>query len=195
MAFLDGARHALSFAACDGILRADGWAMDQQFLVDRCKWELDRKDKISSTVNFPTTILILVSGLLGALLPKLQLTAQAIVIPVVGAFLVAGAWGCFAMWCFVHAYRGSRYVYLPLVRDLETTRLQLQAQEDPDDEPGGDFAAQLRERIIDATDANTSVNDRRQAFLERGSIALVWMFIATASCATAAYLSVIFKAS
>src|SRR5437016_6048597 len=67
--------------------------MDLQFLLDRYKWELDQRDKISSAVNFPVTIIILVSGLLGALLPKLQVVSPSVVLLVVGLFLTAGISG------------------------------------------------------------------------------------------------------
>lgn len=80
--------------------------MDLQFLLDRYKWELDRKDKISAAVNFPVTMLILVSGLLGTLLPKLQVVSPRVVIPVVLLFLTAGGWGVAALWSFIHAYSG-----------------------------------------------------------------------------------------
>jgi len=51
--------------------------MDRQFLLDRYKWELDRKDRLTAAVNFPMTMLILVSGLLGTMLPRLEAAPRA----------------------------------------------------------------------------------------------------------------------
>ena len=88
--------------------------MDLQFLLDRYKWELDRKDKISAGVNFPVTLLILVSGLLGTLFPKLQLTTPHALAPVVILFLASVGFGIASLVWFIHSYRGSRYTFLPL---------------------------------------------------------------------------------
>ena len=77
--------------------------MDLQFLLDRYKWELDRKDKISAAVNFPVTMLILITGLLGALLPRLQLVAPRVVLVVVALFLAGGICGIVSLFWFVHA--------------------------------------------------------------------------------------------
>ncbi|MBI3491517.1 MAG: hypothetical protein HY047_07030 [Acidobacteria bacterium] len=170
--------------------------MDLQFLLDRYKWELDRREKISAAVNFPVTILILVFSLLGALLPKLQLVAPQVVLPVVGLFFLAGGCGVVSLWHFIRSYQGSKYSYLPLLADLETTQEEWRAFYQEAHADGADedfFAHEFRRHIIDAADRNTGSNDRRQAFLERGNIALVWMFVATALCAAGTYLSVIFK--
>ena len=56
--------------------------MDRQFFLDRSRWELDRKDKITA----------------------------------------AGISGAVALYWFVHAYRGSTYVYLPLLTELLEAR-------------------------------------------------------------------------
>lgn len=167
--------------------------MNFQFLTDRYKWELDRKDKISSAVNFPVTILALVAGLLGTLFSKLQLVPPRIMLLSVLLFLIAVGLGFKSAFEFMRAYHGTSYSYLPLLRDLETMRLQLEAQEDPDDEPDREFTLKLGERIIEATDGNTASNDRRQAFLERGNIALIWMIVFTGSCGLIAFLVVMIE--
>ena len=171
--------------------------MDQQFLMDRYKWELDRKDKISAAVNFPITILILVFSLLGTLLPKLNLVAPRAVLIVVPLLFTAGACGLVSLWWFTRSYQGSRYTYLPLLADLEAAQEEWRAfyRDAHVDVADSDFFSQeFRRSIIKAAGANTMTNDRRQAFLERGNIALVWMFVATAACAAFAFLSVTPKA-
>ena len=170
--------------------------MDLQFLLDRYKWELDRKDKISMAVNFPVTMLILITGLLGALLPKLQLVAPRVVLVAAALFLAAGICGIVSLFWFVHAYRGSTYMYLPLLSALDGAREEWRqfyeyAKADRADEDF--FEHEFRGRIIEAADTNTRANDRRQGFLDRGNIALVWMLIATALCGAIAFLSVLFK--
>ena len=170
--------------------------MDLEFLLDRYKWELERKDRISAAVNFPVTLLILVTGLLGALFPKLQLTAPRVVIPVVILFLAAGGWGIASLGWFIRAYRGSVYTYLPLLADLESTMQEWRDFYEETHTDGADeafFEHEFRKRIIDAADRNTGTNDRRQAFLDRGNIALIWTFVLTAVCGLLSFLSVMFK--
>jgi len=170
--------------------------LDFQFLKDRYDYELDRKDRISAAVNFPVTMLILVTGLLGAIYPKLQFTAPRVVIPVVLLFLAAGGWGTRSLYWFICAYRGSQYTYLPLLADLESAREEWRQFYDDAhaDGAGRDFFThEFRQRMIEAADSNTQTNDRRQAFLDRGNIALVWMFGLTAACAALSFLSVMFS--
>ena len=136
--------------------------------------------------------------MLGALLPKLQLVAPRVVLLVVGLFLTAGVCGVVSLVWFIRSYQGSRYTYLPLLADLESAQEEWRAfyRDAHVDSASADedfFAHEFRGRIIGAADANTTTNDRRQAFLERGNMALAWMFVATALCGTIAYLSVIFK--
>src|SRR5258708_15828734 len=96
--------------------------MDLQFLLDRYKWELDRKDKISAAVNFPVTLLILVSGLLATLFPRLQLSAPHVVVPVVVLYLAAVGSGIASLPWFIRPYPGSAYLYLPLLPPLDEAR-------------------------------------------------------------------------
>ena len=140
--------------------------MDLQFLLDRYKWELDRRDKISSAVNFSVTIIILVSGLLGALLPKLQLVSPSVVLLVVGLFLTAGISGAVSLSWFIRSYHGSKYTYLPLLADLEAAKESWRAFYEDAHATGAEedfFTHEFRGRIIEAADANTRTNDRRQA--------------------------------
>ena len=170
--------------------------MDLQFLLDRYKWELDRKDRISAAVNFPVTLLILVSGLLGTLLPRLQLTAPHVVVPVVVLFLAAIGFGIASLVSFIHAYQGSLYTYLPLLADLESAQQEWRAFYEEANAHGAEedfFVHEFRRRIIDAADRNTGTNDRRQAYLDRGNIWLIRMFVLTATSGALSFLSVMFK--
>jgi hypothetical protein len=90
-------------AVWSGTPRNYGATRDLQFLLDRYKWELDRKDKISAAVNVPVTLLILVSGLLATLFPKLKLTAPHVVVPVVVLYLAAVGFGIASLTWFIRA--------------------------------------------------------------------------------------------
>ena len=170
--------------------------MDLQFLLDRYKWELDRKDKISAAVNFPVTLLILVSGLLATLFPKLQLTAPHVVVPVVALYLAAVGFGIASLTWFIRAYRGSTYLYLPLLAALDEARdewRQFYEYAKADRANEDFFEHEFRGRIIEAADRNTGTNDRRQAYLDRGNVALIAMFVLTAASGALSFLSVMFK--
>jgi hypothetical protein len=54
------------------------------------------------------------------------------------------------------------------------------------------FEHEFERHIIEAADRNTLANDTRQAFLDRGNIALVSMFVATALCGAVTYLALAF---
>lgn len=100
-------------------------------------------------------MLILVTGLLGALLPKLQLVSPSVVLVVVAWFLAAGICGIVSLVWFVRAYRGSTYRYLPLLSDLEQAQEEWRAFYRDAHADGADedfFTHEFRKRIIDAAD-------------------------------------------
>ena len=158
--------------------------MDVPFLMDRYKWELDRRDKISSSANFPTTILIVLAGALGTLI-QVSTNLKSVFfwwlfVPIV----IAGVIGAIAGYQFMQAYfDGSEYKVLPPLIELELMRVQLADQEEQDDTPEEEFTRGLRSRIIDATDVNAASNDRRQARFEKGVKWLKYTVCATACCA------------
>lgn len=147
-------------------------------------------------MNFPVTLLILVSGLLATIFPKLQLTTPHVVIPVVVLFILAGGFGLASLVWFIRAYRGSLYTYLPLLADLESVKEEWRAFYEEAHATGADedfFVHEFRKRIIDAADRNTGTNDRRQAYLDRGNVALISMFVLTAASGALSFLSVMFR--
>lgn len=166
-------------------------------LKDRYDFELERKDKITAAVNFPVTMLILVAGLMGALYPKLQLTHVRVVLIAAGFYVGAVVSGVVALLWFIRAYRGSTYEFLPLLRDIADSIGEWRAFYEAAHADGAEkdyFENEFMQRIIQAADRNTQANDRRQAYLDRGVVALIWMFSCTALSAAVSFFSVMFTA-
>lgn len=160
--------------------------LDFEFLKNRYDYELTRKEQLTASLGLPVGIL----GGLGSLLALMARSCSyqdrvlnvLFLVPFVAA--VAAFGGC--LWQLAHAYHRQKYIYLPLLRDIEETREEFLSLADAipggEAEIIGEFERRFRRRIIDAADRNTENNDRRSSSL---FWARVWLFVLLALVALA----------
>jgi hypothetical protein len=151
--------------------------LDFKFINDRYDFELQRKEQLTASLNLPVGIL----GGLGSLLALMtrSFTYADPVLTWIFLPLVGFAVGAFVVCLiqFSRAFHRQRYTYLPLLGDLESARKQF--LEMADVMAGGEaevieaFNDNLRRRMIDAADRNTTANDARSGMLHWGR---VWLF-------------------
>lgn len=155
--------------------------MELDFLLDRYKWELERKDRLTEAVGLPVTILTLLGGLTVAMAQGFSYTIKPVAVAFVVALILEGIASAFCLYWLAKNYGGSSYEYLPRLLDLETYRIQMIGSSDTPEEAEHEFESNLRERIINATDFNARTNDQRTAFLDRANQTLVVVLVVTAA--------------
>jgi ABC-type transport system involved in cytochrome bd biosynthesis fused ATPase/permease subunit len=134
--------------------------MDLQFVIGRYDRELDRKDQLTSAVNFPVTILILLGSALVTMTQGMPFNGGAIMAGFIVALLFTMMFIAASLYNLGYAYMGEKYEYLAKLDDIADAESELADEE---------FDEALRESIIEATDANTELNQTRQAFLGYGN--------------------------
>ena len=154
--------------------------MDLDFLLDRYKWELERREKLTAAVAFPTTILVFLGGLLAAMARGFTYERDWQTACLSAGLLVALVVASNCLYCLTRAYHGSTYHYLPRLNELENAFVDAIDQNPSDGEQ--EFDGIFRERIIDATDDNARASDTWQAYLDRANFRLILFVIATAFC-------------
>lgn len=156
--------------------------MDLEFLLKRYDQQLDRRDKLTTAVNFPTTIAVLLGSVVATMAKSLSHQLPPFTIGffvfAVGSTVTLAA----SLFFLSRVYHGQKYTFLPRLRELEEVR-------DVDLE----FQLAFREAIIAATDENTESNDTRQAYLDRANIMLLVSVVLAGSCGVFHVLDQIFK--
>jgi hypothetical protein len=157
-----------------------------EFLKERYDFELQRKEQLTSALTLPVAVL----GGLGSVLALMARSFTykdpyliSVFLSSIGASLLAFV-GC--MLFLSAAFHRQRYMYLPLLRDLraweEEFRIFITYVESTGEDVDGTFDDNLRERIIEAADRNTTINDERAGLLDRsrGVLLLVlWLTLFT----------------
>ena len=134
--------------------------MDLEFLTGRYDRELDRKDQLTSAVNFPVTILVLLGSALVAMTQGMDFDGSPISVAFIMALLFTAVFVVASLYNLAYAYMGEDYEVLAKLDDIENAEGELNPEE---------FDDALRTSIIDATDSNAEMNQTRQAFLGWGN--------------------------
>ena len=160
--------------------------LDFEFLKNRYDYELIRKEQLTSSLSLPV-------GVLGGLASLLALMARScsyqsrllsilFLVPLTAAVVAFVA----CLWQLANAYHRQEYLYLPLLRDIETNKEELlsfaDAMAGDEAEVLEEFESRFRRRILAAADRNTENNDRRSSWL---FWARVWLFALLAFVALA----------
>jgi len=157
---------------------------DFDFLKNRYDYELQRKEQLTAALTLPVGVLTVLGGAVVAMARTFSYSSvplawgfDSLLLMVCVAFLT-----CLVQ--LVRAYHRQTYVYLPLLRELDSSREEfLEFARHVD---GGEtdviqaFEGQLRRRLIDAADRNTQTNDERSGFLHRARLALFGVLVLTA---------------
>jgi hypothetical protein len=151
--------------------------LDFEFLRNRYDYELQRKEQLNASLNLPV-------GLLGGLGSLIALMARSftyrdgVLTWMFAPFLIAAIvslFGCLMQ--LARAYHRQKYMYLPLLQDLEKSREEFlefaKVVAGGEEEVAEQFENQFRRHIIDAADRNTRNNDERSYLLYW---ARVWLF-------------------
>jgi hypothetical protein len=160
--------------------------VDLEFLMKRYQWELERKDKLTSAVSIPVTILAALGGLDVAMTRSFKFSAESLSALFLIALIADAVTASFCLFWLGRNYAGSAYVYLPPLQEIEEDRVRL---EEDKDMPPEAFEAVLRHNIISTTDTNAETNDARSAFMDRSNQALVGVMVASAATAVIYVLS------
>lgn len=150
---------------------------DFKFLQDRYDFEFARKEQLTSALTMPIGVVSGVGGLLAAMVKSFSFPDSMLwwffVIPMVADALSLVV----CLWFLAKAYHMQTYVYLPLLKDLDEVRDEFSEFNRYVEATGGTveetFAGDLRRRIIDAADANTTTNEKRSEILR---VARLWLF-------------------
>jgi hypothetical protein len=158
--------------------------LDFQFLKDRYDFEVQRKDKLTDSLNLPVAIVGGLGILLGVMARSFTYTDQVLT----WLFLVPLSAALFAfLTCLVHlarAYRRQKHMYLPLLSDLDESQEEFlefaKVMAGSKTEILDEFEAQVHTRMIDAADRNTRNNDERSSILFMARVSLFAVLALTA---------------
>ena len=156
--------------------------LDFDFLKDRYDFELDRNERLNSSLPLPVGVLTALGGLVAVMARSFSYRDPTLTMIFI-AFLASDVLVFFVCLVFLaFAYHRHSYVYLPLLQELEDAEKEWRefythAHVEGADE---DFADNLRARIIQAADRNTRNNDDRIKHLYWARIALFSVLALTA---------------
>jgi hypothetical protein len=158
--------------------------MDRDFLLKRYDNQLERRDKLTAAVNFPTTSAIFLGSVLVTMAKALSHDTEPLTIGFFGFALGATAAIGTSLFYLSRVYHGQRYNFIPRLQELE----EVLERTDPQS-----FDEALREAMIESTDENTESNDTRQAYLDRANVMLL-VSVSLTGCTGVLYaLDQIFK--
>lgn len=162
--------------------------MDLKFLKERYDFELQRKEQLTSALTLPVGVLSGLGGLMAAMVRSFPHKTLWFTVPFGVAFSLDVVAFFFCLVHLARAYHRQKYIYLPLLRELEEWEEEFRDFNSYVKGTGGDieetFSTHLRERIIEAADRNTGNNEHRSGLLHRARVALFAVLI----CTTAAGL-------
>jgi hypothetical protein len=151
--------------------------MDVQFLKDRYDFELARKDKLTDSLNLPIGILTVVGGLLGVMVSGFSY--QILWLKNIFTTILALDFAAFAtsLIFLAFAFHRQRYGYLQFLGELRDAEVALQEYDPPTATER--FQEYLKSSIIEATDMNAVMNNRRHKYLYRARFAILGTVILT----------------
>jgi hypothetical protein len=158
--------------------------LEFDWLPERYDFELERRDRLTDSLNLPISVL----GALGSLLAVMAgaFTYSDQLLTVIFLLLLVAAVGVF-LGCLVllgRVYHRQTTIYLPSAGELERTREKY--LECAPVMAGGiaevldAFEANLRARIIEAVDHNTANNDERSSLMYWARLCLFILLCITA---------------
>ena len=154
-----------------------------EFLKERYDYELNRKEQLTAALTLPVGVLSGLGGLMVAMARSFELKSPWLTVPFGVAFGVDVFAFFFCLVYLARAYHRQKYIYLPLLKDLEGWEEEFREFNRYVEGSGGDvettFSDHLRERIIDAADRNAANNEYRSALLHRARVALFAVLICT----------------
>ena len=158
--------------------------LDFDFLKDRYDFELQRKEEITNALGLPVGIL----GGLGSVIAIMAQTFSYRGVALTRTFGVSLAaslvtfLGCLVL--LGCAYHRQKYVFLPLLEDLERAKVEFLEFVNHVKGSGGaliaDYETEFRRSIMRAADQNTQNNDERIGFLYWARICLFGVLGTTA---------------
>ena len=151
-------------------------------LKDCYKFELERKDKLSTSLTLPVGVLTIIGGLLGLILRDFSFREQRLswffgVAVAAGAILFV-----VSVVLIILAYYRYRYEYVPTPREMREHEEKLQKYYEQIPGAGKDLAAQkaagymetmIAQLYEDAISANAKNNDTKSAYIHNASSFLI----------------------
>lgn len=163
--------------------------MKLEFLKERYDFELKRCDQLTSELPLPVGVLSGLGGLMAAMVRSFPKKTLWLTIPFDVAFAldVVAFFACLIY--LARAYHRQKYMYLPLLSELEkweeASRAFLSRTDVVVEEsvisPDESFEIHLSERIIQAADRNSVNNEYRSGLLHRARVALFAVLICTSA--------------
>ena len=147
--------------------------MDSTVLMARYDRELDRKETLNGAVSLPVTILAVLGGVIATIARDFAYGWEGLQVAFVLALAVYVACTGHCLYWLARNYGGSTYHLLPTLEALDEVLGRLQAEV---------FEQYFRVAIIEAADANASVNEARMAYIDRANQTLVAVLVSTAFC-------------
>lgn len=153
--------------------------MELKFLKERYDFELQRKEQLTSALTLPVGVLSGLGGLMAAMVRSFPHKTMWLTVPFGAAFGLDAVAFFFCLVYLARAYHRQKYIYLPLLQELEEWEEEFRAFYTREDivveeaigDPERTFNIHLRERIIEAADRNTGNNEyRRGCFLRFGPV-------------------------
>lgn len=161
--------------------------MKLDFLKDRYDSELQRKEQLTSALTLPVGVLSGLGGLMAAMVRSFPHKTLLLTVPFGTAFGLDVVTFFFCLVYLARAYHRQKYMYLPLLSELEEWEEEFRAfytrqgisVEEAIGDPERTFDIHLRERIIEAADRNAGSNEYRSGLLHRARVALFAVLICT----------------
>lgn len=161
--------------------------MKIEFLKERYDFELKRSDQLTSELPLPVGVLSGLGGLMAAMVRSFPSKTLWLTVPFGVAFAVDVVAFFVCLVYLARAYHRQKYMFLPLLSELEEWENQFRAFYEREDivveevvvGPDESFDIHLRERIIQAADRNSANNEYRSGFLHRARVALFAVLICT----------------
>jgi hypothetical protein len=161
--------------------------MKIEFLKERYDFELKRCDQLTSELPLPVGVLSGLGGLMAAMVRSFPHRTLWLTVPFGAAFALDVVAFFYCLVCLARAYHRQKYIYLPLLSELEEWEKEFRSFLDRDDivaeevviSPDESFDIHLRERIIEAADRNSMNNEYRSGLLHRARVGLFAVLICT----------------
>lgn len=157
---------------------------DFDFLKDRYNYELQRREHLTAALTLPVGVLTVLGGAMVAMARSFSYQ-DGLLVWIFGILLCVDVVAFFL--CLLdlgRAYHRQKYIYLPLLADLEQAQEEFRDFNSYVEATGGEveetFDEHFRRRLIDAADRNTENNDYRSGQLHWARIALFAVLALTA---------------
>lgn len=156
------------------------------FFKELYEAELERREKITSSLVIPIGILSLLGSGIIYLIQKLEFFIDFINTMVLIILIVATIFFCYSVYYLIKSYFGYTYKFLPTPKELEQywnkLREYYKTQDVDYKTADAEFEQYIENSYVDSTTENTWNNDSKSEYLHKANRAMVWCLVLILAC-------------